>query len=323
MNSTINIFFSSAGRRVELINCFREDAQSLGIEVKVIAGDHNPTLSAACRLADEAIGFPPCHNPNFNSEIERVCVQKDVRLLIPTIDTELLPLANLSTRLRSLGVLTAISNERVIKIARDKQKTAQVLSEVGVPTPGTLPLTELERALDCWGLPLIVKPNDGSNSVGIINLKYTNDIKFLPSNRSNYIVQKYITGREFTVNFFLNQNSEIISMVPHERMEVRGGEVTKARTIDLPQLDSLAPKLQAALVGGFGPMCFQGILTPNDELIVFEINARFGGGYPLTHRAGARFSKWLLESSIGRTPTSVGEWRRDVTMLRYDAAVFV
>ena len=57
--------------------------------------------------------------------------------------------------------------------------------------------------------------------------------------------------------------------------------------------------------------------------MVFEINARFGGGFPLTHRAGARFTRWLLEEAAGLLSTAHNDWQEGVTMLRYDAAVFV
>ena len=56
---------------------------------------------------------------------------------------------------------------------------------------------------------------------------------------------------------------------------------------------------------------------------MFEVNARFGGVYPLAHRAGARFSQWLLEESLGLQCTANNDWRAGVTMLRYDDAVFV
>jgi carbamoyl-phosphate synthase large subunit len=55
---------------------------------------------------------------------------------------------------------------------------------------------------------------------------------------------------------------------------------------------------------------------------VFEINARFGGGYPLAHHAGATFARWLLEEAVGLEPTCHNDWRDGVRMLRYDAALF-
>jgi len=57
--------------------------------------------------------------------------------------------------------------------------------------------------------------------------------------------------------------------------------------------------------------------------MVFEINARFGGGFPLAHRAGARFSRWLLEDVLGLQSSAQNNWQEDLVMLRYDAAIFL
>ena len=53
------------------------------------------------------------------------------------------------------------------------------------------------------------------------------------------------------------------------------------------------------------------------------VNARFGGGYPLAHHAGARFADWLLDEIDGRPCRAHDGWREGVTMLRYDDAVFL
>jgi len=84
-----------------------------------------------------------------------------------------------------------------------------------------------------------------------------------------------------------------------------------------------ARKIAAALPGARGPLCFQAIVREDGEYAVFEINARFGGGYPLAHRAGATFSKWLLEEAAGLSCSAHDDWKAGVTMLRYDAAVFL
>ena len=85
---------------------------------------------------------------------------------------------------------------------------------------------------------------------------------------------------------------------------------------------SIRPLLAAVLPGAVGPLCFQAIVKESGEVAVFEINARFGGGFPLAHRAGARVSQWLLEEVCGLPLSAENDWRAGVTMLRYDAAIF-
>jgi carbamoyl-phosphate synthase large subunit len=61
-----------------------------------------------------------------------------------------------------------------------------------------------------------------------------------------------------------------------------------------------------------------------DDSRVIEINARFGGGFPLSRQAGADFPRWMVEEHL-QLPSSVDAdgWVEDLVMLRYDAAVFV
>ena len=78
-----------------------------------------------------------------------------------------------------------------------------------------------------------------------------------------------------------------------------------------------------SLPGARGVLCFQVIDDPRHGPRVFEVNARFGGGYPLAHQAGARFADWLLDEIDGRPCRAHDGWREGVTMLRYDDAVFL
>jgi carbamoyl-phosphate synthase large subunit len=68
-------------------------------------------------------------------------------------------------------------------------------------------------------------------------------------------------------------------------------------------------------------LCFQAIDTA-DGPKVFEINARFGGGFPLAHAAGAPFTRWLIAEAAGLSEAPHDEWQEGTTMLRYDEAVF-
>ena len=86
---------------------------------------------------------------------------------------------------------------------------------------------------------------------------------------------------------------------------------------------AVAEKIGSALKGrAFGALCFQALVDANEQPTAIEINARFGGGYPLAHRAGATFTKWLLEIAAGQVCSAHDNWRESVLMLRYDAAVF-
>lgn len=138
----------------------------------------------------------------------------------------------------------------------------------------------------------------------------------------NLVAQELWTGKEYTVNVYFDAQGQLRCAVPHVRIETRAGEVSKGVTERQPQLMAIAEKIALSLKGAYGALCFQSILTPQGDVGVFEINARFGGGYPLAHRAGACFSRWLLEDVLNLPGTAHNHWQENLVMLRYDAAVF-
>src|SRR4051812_291497 len=106
--TNLTILFSSAGRRVELIRCFQEDASALGIPVTVLACDANPDFSPACQITDSSYRVPRCDTPDFIPAMVNICRDHKVDLVIPTIDTELLALSE------SRAIFGAIGTKLII-----------------------------------------------------------------------------------------------------------------------------------------------------------------------------------------------------------------
>jgi carbamoyl-phosphate synthase large subunit len=106
-------------------------------------------------------------------------------------------------------------------------------------------------------------------------------------------------------------------------MEVRAGEVSKGITVKDRRLMDIGCAVASALPGAYGPLNIQCFMDEVGTIRIIEINARFGGGYPLAHRAGGRFTDWLLDEQEGKHLSYVEDWADDLAMLRYDEAVFV
>ncbi len=319
----ITVLFTSSGRRAELLNCFREDAADLGIPLRVLAADLNPEFSAACHHADLGLAVPPCGDQSYVQRLREICRTQKVDLLVPTIDPELRALAEARDEFEAEGTKVQVSSPDVVAMARNKKATAVFLAAAGIPGPRTGGVEEILRAPESWRWPMILKPIGGSSSIGAHVAADLDEFKRHCGSRDDFLAQEFWKGREFTVNLFFDRSGTMRCAIPHWRKETRSGEVSKGITVREPKMMELAGRLGAALTGARGALCFQAILTDAGEAAIFEINARFGGGYPLAHRAGGRFSKWLLEEAAGRECSAGNEWRDRLMMLRYDAAVFV
>lgn len=248
------------------------------------------------------------------------CDRNGIELLVPTIDTELSVLAEAAGQFQKIGCRVHVGSPELIDIVRDKNLTCMHLGRHGVPVPKTY-TPEVARTLaypDHW--PLFSKPSGGSASRGLLKLDRPEDMP--DSFDEPTIVQEFLDGPEYTVNVFVDQRGSLRTIVPHLRLSIRAGEVEKGRTVRDPRIQTIARDLVAALPEPRGVMCFQLIDDKTRGLRVLEINARFGGGFPLADRAGANFARWLLAETLGQDSGAHDNWIEGVEMIRYDAAFF-
>ncbi len=283
----MNILLSSAGRRVTLAGCFRESLAELDLNGRVLAVDASPH-SAAGQLSESFWRVPRCTDPGFIDSVLRVCKAEDVQLLVPTIDTELALYANMRREFQDNGIQIAISDLEAVAIAGDKSLTHQWLVAQGFPT-----------VRQSTAESVLAQPEE-------------------------IIVQEFARGDEYTINVFVDRHGRAICAVPHVRLEVRAGEVSKGMTVKHGEMMTLARDIAEALPGARGPINIQCFLDGEGEIKIIEINPRFGGGYPLAHQAGAHFTRWMIEEALTRPIISVeDDWQDGLLMLRYDEAVYL
>lgn len=316
----MKILITSAGRRVELINCFASAAQTLGLNIEIYTADLKPAKSAACQKSGRFFSVPAVDKPEYIESLLDICRREKIALLVPTIDPELDLLSEHLEGFTLIGTRVLVSPASVVEVARNKIKTAEVLQSAGLPTPQTLPIRQFLASPPSWANSIIAKPLAGSSSVGIIESPTKKDLEQLIN--EPYLIQEKWEGREFTVNLFFDELGRVVSVVPHERLEVRSGEVSKGITTRHIPLITAGFTFEKIFPHARGPLCFQAIVRPDDTFYIFEINARFGGGYPLADQAGAKFAQWILEELANLPSSANNEWREGLLMLRYDAAVF-
>lgn len=318
-----NVLISSGGRRVSLMNCFREAIRDMGCSGRVLTVD-NSAIAPAFHLADGAWTVPPCSDPEFVDSVLKIARENNIRLIVPTIDPELPVYARSRHLFAEHGIVVSIADEASIAIASDKWKTYEWLVSQGFPTVRTALAANVLADTAPWEFPLIVKPRGGSASIGVARVNNKDELARASRDRGDLIAQEIATGTEYTINLYVSAQGVCLASVPHRRMQTRGGEVAKGATEKHAELMNLGKLVAEGLPGMRGAMNVQLFFHPLHGVRVIEINARFGGGYPLAHQAGAKFTHWLLAETMGRT---AGEYRDDwvdrLLMLRYDQECFL
>lgn len=318
----MKILITSAGRRVSLVRSFQKELKKIETKGEVYAADSNPSLSAACQIADGFFKAPRLDEPNYIDSLLDFCKTHNIRLIVPTIDTELLELAKNKALFEDQDIKVVISSVEFVSKCRDKREIHKFFKEHNMNVAA-------EYAKDNYSLPLFVKPIDGSRSVDNYIIRSKDDFKDYHFKNDKLMFLEYLDHGvydEFTCDIYYSKDHKLKCVVPRKRLEVRDGEVYKSLTAN----NTLVPYIRKNLMyinGAVGRLTAQFFLhkTDNEKIYAIEINPRFGGGYPLTYLSGANFSRWIIEEYlVDKTiDDKFDTWESDLLMIRYDDEILV
>ncbi len=288
------ILFTSVGRRVELVRAFRAAAEELHVPLVLLGADL--TLDApALYFCDVKLQVPPIKDPAYVPALLEICRTRKVDVLIPTIDTDLLLLAMHSPDFAALGTRVLIADPQKIALCRDKTLTSDYFLSLGLLAPKAVG----DVASYTGGYPAFIKPKDGSSSINAFRADSKEELLSYAARMDNYVIQPYIRGREYTIDCYCNTTGAPVFITPRERLAVRAGEVLKTK---ICQDETMIAQMQV-LLKDFAP---RGAITvqliqdeETKENYYIEINPRFGGGAPLSMKAGADAAKALFKELQG------------------------
>ena len=314
-----NILILSAGRRVELVQSFQKAAKRLNIRSNVVAGDCSET-APAIYFADRKAILPRINEDNYIDEIINVCKRENIKLVIPTIDTDLLLLSEERERIESeSGAVVLISSTEVVSICRDKINTQKFLEENGFKIPKMYSEKELDsRELE---FPLFIKPKSGSSSINTFKVNNKEELATYRSLIKEPIVQDFMEGKEFTVDVFLDFDGNLITVVPRLRMATRSGEISKGKIIKDREIIEDIKRLVEVLKP-IGHITVQ-LMKTNKGIEYIEINPRFGGGAPMSIQSGADSCENLYRLIMGERLEYNENYRDNIMFFRFDNSICV
>ena len=313
----MKILFTSVGRRVELIQAFKIAANRLNIDLTIIGADISNS-APALMFCDKTVIVPRINSENYIPFLQEYCTVNAVDALIPTIDTDLLLLSKNKENFGMTRVV--VSDPDKVAICRDKRLTGDFFGSVGLKYP-----IAIDNILNYdQGFPAFIKPKDGSSSINAYKVDSFEELKSFAEMVPDYIIQPYIKGEEYTVDIFCDFNGEPIFITPRKRLAVRAGEVLKTRICQ----DEIIINEIIALVRGFKPCGAITVQLIKDESTgenyYIEINPRYGGGAPLSIKAGADSAEMMLRLLNGERIERIDKAAEDGAVFsRYDQSVRV
>ena len=319
-----NVLFTCIGRRVSLLRAFRAAARRLRLTVGVFGTD-TTELSPALQCCDQGFLTRPVQEPHYREQLHTIVQSRRIDLIVPTVDLDLALLAEARERWATrYDCRVLVSAPAVIGLCQDKRRTARFLERHGFGVPRTVSPRRILDGTIRLPWPCLVKPWDGYAGRANRLAHNREELRFFSRRIPHAICQPFIEGTEYTCDAYVDGRGECRCVVPRQRMEVRAGEVSKARIVkDLALMEEVA-RLVTTMGAGPGVVTVQVIVTPDRERVFIEINPRFGGGAPLSIQSGADFPYWLLAEMAGRRPRIQWDgFAHGLTMLRYDDELWV
>ncbi len=312
------VLVTSVGNKVELLRIWQQVLRrNHGFLIGV---DSNPNALARCEC-DLFLEMPATNSKGFWPAIQEIIKKHNVRLIVPIKSEDLLPWAQFKESNPSFfkNIHLAASSRECLEVTLDKRNTHAWLKRHGFPTPFTVEVSALKPREKLSGqliLPCLAKDPLGSSFREIKTINFKSEIFELPS---HWILQPHLQGQEFTLNAYVNREGKCICLIPHLREKAQDGQVCQATTLKNGTLIKLGQEVAEALPQAYGPISIQVIwdMDQQHSPYIIDINPRFGGGYPLAHRAGGSYVNWLIKEATGSgVQEQVCSWEEGIQFQR-------
>jgi len=308
---TVLITPAGSGMAVVAIKAIKQDP-----DIKIVAADMNP-LASGLHLVHKGYLVPPISDSSFFSKIDLIIKKEKVNVIVPCLDTFLLPFAKRSRAFKEKDVKVVISPEKTVEICRDKWRTYTLLKNT-IPVPkATIDFNSLEETYGNIGFPAILKSRSGSGSKDVYIVRDMNDLTFYLRKVNDPMLQQRAEGQEYTIDMLVGKDGKPLAIVPRKRIEVKAGISVKGEIELNPALIKIGRKMCEKL-RFFGPVNFQAIVDRKVKAPkVTEINPRISGGMSLTVASGVNIPLLAVYLSTGKRIDTKTLQVRPVSMSRY------
>lgn len=258
-------------------------------------------------LCDDFIIFPKTNDPLMWEKIEKLIIEHNVNIILPTFDEMMIDWAKKASHFEKLGIKVIISPLETIEICQDKWKTYEFFKSIGIPTPKT----SLEPVY-----PLI-KPRNGRGGAGIFENDFSKTL-----NMQNMVSQEKAVGEEYTVDVLFDFEGNPVYIIPRKRIDVKDGKSTKGAVVKNNKIDEYI-KFIATKLKFTGPINFQLFEAKDGELTFIEINPRLAGGMALAFYASENWVPLIVDNIVEKKPIKPIKINYEAKMMRYYAECFV
>ncbi|MBU0899140.1 MAG: ATP-grasp domain-containing protein [Nanoarchaeota archaeon] len=330
-----------------IFKSFRIGAREENRELEIVTSDMDKD-AYGFHLADKHYIIPSGKSPEFISKLLEICEKEKPHLLYSWVTPELVPIAENRDKFEALGVKVVLSDAEALKIAQNKGKCYEAITEFGYAPKFKFvdSLEAIERAALELGYPekpvcykpavahgmrgfRIMKP--GVNRADILfNEKPMSVFTTLEETKEilkdyrlpNMLVMEYLSGledKEYSLDILMN-NGEPVVAIPRVRVKTRQGISYIAYVEQNQELIEAAEKIAKKLNLNYS-INMQFKFSEDGKPKLIEINPRLSGTIIACVGAGANMPWLSAKIALGEeVKKPVVEW--GTTMKRFWEEVY-
>lgn len=229
------------------------------------------------------------HMAEYKQQLLDICKQEKIEIILPVIDEEVEFLSQHRQEFEAIGVIISCSTPESIEMCHNKYKTFALVKE---KLPEIYTQTFLASEYTDLHKPVFLKPIHGRASIGCTKIDTFEQFEFYRKqiNPNEYIVQEFVDGDFFTVEFVNDCEHKLFGcVIRQELLRNKNGCGTVVKIINNEYLEQIVERL-VNLVGftGIGNCEF---ICQDGKFFLIEINPRLSAGIDYSMRAGFNLIK--------------------------------
>ena len=309
----IRILFLAPNWRVSLLRSFRK---STAIKIFMVGADSD-SYSAALNVVDKSYVIPEFSEPKCVEKIQAICAKENIHAILPMTNKAIDFMDKNRVEFDDGDLLFYLADHNRIQTSNDKRRLAEFFTQNNFASPD---LIDPKKPFPKF--PLIAKDPYGEGGKNCFKIEDQTEFDFYSKKLPNHIFQRFVQGREFSIDWFSNKKGLPVVVVPRERLVARAGEVMVSRIELIPDIIESAKRLGTRLQLR-GPANLQGFLEESGEFLFTDVNLRFGSGVLHTIHAGANIPEMMLQELVGESVEMKSNFVMDgSTMSRFHDAIF-
>jgi carbamoyl-phosphate synthase large subunit len=279
----------------------------------VFSADVDPYAAGLYLVEDDRrLIVPRGDSDSYVASVLEVCERLEIAVLIPTVDSELIPLAEARAAFAAIGTELVLASLDTLQMCLDKWALHR-RCEGAVRVPRSL-LADAGFDPSLPELPVIVKPRVGSGSRGIRLVEDRDELERLGRD-GTLLVQENLPGPEYSLDVLARSDGRVIAVVPRARLKVDSGIAVTGRTVHDEALQEIGRQV-AERIGLTSVANVQVKEAEDGEPALLEVNPRFPGTMPLTVASGINMPKLCVDDALGSPLPEEMLTFKDLAMVR-------